>query len=84
MFITTPSHQWHCSCDGYLQNISVFGAIARKDQKHCFILDQVHGTHLPAYSDALRFLLLTAYGGGNIDADVLLMRSFQPLYSRDF
>jgi len=42
------------------------------------------GVKLPAYSDALRFLLLAAYGGVYVDADVLVMRSFRPLLSRDF
>jgi len=42
------------------------------------------GLRLPAYSDTVRWLLLAAYGGVYIDADVLLMRSFRPLLSRDF
>ena len=40
--------------------------------------------NLPAYADAIRFLVLAAYGGVYMDADVLVMRSFQPLFSRDF
>jgi Glycosyltransferase sugar-binding region containing DXD motif len=40
--------------------------------------------NLEAYSDVLRFLLLAAYGGVYVDVDVLVLRSFQPLYSTDF
>jgi hypothetical protein len=47
-------------------------------------LDQPDMDSLPAYSDAIRFFLLAAYGGVYVDADVLIMRSFQPLLSRDF
>jgi Glycosyltransferase sugar-binding region containing DXD motif len=41
---------------------------------------------LTPFSDGIRFLVLAAYGGVYVDADVLVLRSFQPLLSsgRDF
>jgi len=56
------------------------------EEKHG-LFDQVSNHRsggLAAYSDALRFLLLAAYGGVYLDVDVLVMRSFRPLQSRDF
>ena len=47
-------------------------------------LNEPGDQNLAAYSDAIRFLVLAAYGGVYMDADVLVMRSFQPLLSRDF
>ena len=52
-------------------------------------LTSMKGRLLPGFSDGMRFLLLAAYGGVYVDADVLVLRSFQPLVdngrtSRDF